>query len=441
MISSFYFVLVFCIAIDSSATPAFPIKIDVDRHMFIDQNGQPFFINGDTAWSLIATLSKPEVETYLKDRQQKGFNAIIVNLIEALYGGPDNVYGVKPFNRQQDFSRPNEQYFDYAEWIIQRAEAYGIVVFLAPAYLGYICGESGWCQALIENGPEKCLAYGRYLGQKFAACKNIIWLNGGDAEAGRAIRSVRAIVEGITETNPDSLHTAHCYRNKSATECFNEPWLDINAVYSDCSLTAAQIAKAYKNKDTLPFFYIEGRYENENTDIFCLRRQAYWAILGGAAGHFFGNYPIWHFAAGWNKALNSKGAMSMVHFNNLFKAIDWYNLIPDNQNEMIVDGSGPINSIDYVSGAVSKDGNLGVIYFPSFKKITVDLSVFSQARIAAYWINPSNGNKLFIRFYPNRGLEKFTPPYMNDWVLLLSGTSAAQKNVKQPQPMAHIQHQ
>ena len=53
-----------------------------DHRHVVDQSGAPFLIHGDTPWSLISGLTKDEAEQYLENRRQKGFNSIIVNLIE-----------------------------------------------------------------------------------------------------------------------------------------------------------------------------------------------------------------------------------------------------------------------------------------------------------------------------------------------------------------------
>src|SRR4051812_43614661 len=60
----------------------YPVKISADRRRLIDADGRPFLIQGDTAWSLIANLQFDEAVRYLDDRHAKGFNTIIVNLIE-----------------------------------------------------------------------------------------------------------------------------------------------------------------------------------------------------------------------------------------------------------------------------------------------------------------------------------------------------------------------
>jgi hypothetical protein len=77
---------------------------------------------------LIVGLDTRDVETYLKNRQAKGFNTIIVNLLEHQYckHPPDNFYGQGPFTTPGDFTTPNEEYFAHADWVIRKAGEYGI---------------------------------------------------------------------------------------------------------------------------------------------------------------------------------------------------------------------------------------------------------------------------------------------------------------------------
>ena len=77
----------------------------------MDQTGAPFLVQGDAAWSLISGLTNEEAEKYLEDRRSKGFNSVIVNLIEHQFRGPVDRYGQNPFTVPGDFSTPNEKYF------------------------------------------------------------------------------------------------------------------------------------------------------------------------------------------------------------------------------------------------------------------------------------------------------------------------------------------
>jgi len=63
-------------------------------------------------------LSNEDAEIYLKNRHAKGFNAILVNLIEHKFAknAPRNIFGDAPFSGATDFSAPNEKYFKHADW-------------------------------------------------------------------------------------------------------------------------------------------------------------------------------------------------------------------------------------------------------------------------------------------------------------------------------------
>lgn len=145
----------------------FPVQVSANGRYLENVGGKPFLLHGDTAWSLMVQLTKEDAEEYLENRRQKGFNAILVNLIEQFYADnpPTNKYGDGPFTTQGDFSTPNEKYFDHAEWVIQKAEENGILVVLNPCYTGYSpnfkTARDGWVEAIVANGPQKCRDKGR----------------------------------------------------------------------------------------------------------------------------------------------------------------------------------------------------------------------------------------------------------------------------------------
>src|SRR5690606_29121155 len=69
----------------SASDSPFPVRVSPNGRHLVDAGGKPFLLHGDTAWSLIVQLTKEETEEYLENRRQKGFNAILVNLIEYFY--------------------------------------------------------------------------------------------------------------------------------------------------------------------------------------------------------------------------------------------------------------------------------------------------------------------------------------------------------------------
>ncbi len=86
-------------------------------------------IHGDMPWSLIVALTEEEAERYLENRRQKGFNSIVVNLIEHKFRGPVNRSGEGPLTTAGDFSTPNERYFQHVDWVLRKAGEKGIQVF------------------------------------------------------------------------------------------------------------------------------------------------------------------------------------------------------------------------------------------------------------------------------------------------------------------------
>ena len=117
-----------------AANAAYPIKIGPTHRYFVDQNNHPFLMQGDSAWSLIVGATKDEAEQYLENRRRKGFNTIIVNLIEHKFNGPKSRDGEGPFLVTGDFSTPNEKYFEHADWVIRKAGEKGILVLLPPFF-------------------------------------------------------------------------------------------------------------------------------------------------------------------------------------------------------------------------------------------------------------------------------------------------------------------
>ena len=166
----------------SAETVELPLEVGEDRRHLTDQNGKPVLIVGDTAWSLIADLTEADATFYLDDRQRRGFNALIVNLIELKFSTdpPRTRTGVEPFRNPGDFSTPNPAYFDYAHRLIAAANRRGIIVWLCPAYLGWGGSDEGFFRQIQAGGKANLQAYGRFVGRRFKDLPNIVWMVGGD---------------------------------------------------------------------------------------------------------------------------------------------------------------------------------------------------------------------------------------------------------------------
>ena len=429
------------LGLSSPASAAvFPLRTADNGRFLIDQKGEPFLVVGDTAWSLIAQLSDEDIDRYLDDRQRRGFNSIIVNLIEHRFSSnaPMTRAGLAPFTRTGDFSTPNPDYFDFAHNVISKANDRGIVVWLFPAYLGYGGGDDGFFQEMKASGRESLRSYGRFVGKRFKDLPNIVWVMGGDFTPKQEDQWVVAeVAEGICDEDSTHLMTGHGSPEHSAVVAFGEPqWLTVNSVYSYEKTLFGPVQKEYQRHPFRPFILMESTYEGEhNSTPDQIRRQAYWAMLGGACGQFFGNNPMWHFdgpglypvKTTWLEALDGTGSQDMTRLRDFFAGLPWHRLEPENNHEVVTDGYG-----DGVATALTvrtADKRLSVTYIPSTgtesRTLTVDLKQFPLP-IGARWYNPADGTWKHIQVtpHPNRGSQPFVTPgdngtKTNDWLLVV----------------------
>jgi len=412
----------------------FPLRVQAGQRHLSDAAGEPFLLHGDTAWSLIADLTREEVDVYLADRRARGFNTLLVSLLEHKFArkAPANIYGQAPFLPAGDFRMPNEAYFAHADWVLSRARDNGFLVILTPAYTGWDGGSDGWWGEMTASGEEALRAYGRFVGARYRGLDNIIWVHGGDyTPPNKAL--VRAVALGIKETAPEQLHTSHL-----APEAFvanfweGETWFDVTTIYT-YGPVCPKALEAYAHPLKRPAFLIESAYENEHgAGAWRVRTQAYHALLCGASGQVFGNNPIWHFrhagifpASGdWWDSLGSPGAQSMTHLTNLFGGLPWRQLEPDIGGQLLTGGKGQEKHLAVASR--TSDGTLGLVYIPSWRTITLDFSRFASPQVEAQWFDPSNGQVSVVEGSPFGGNDKLQlkPSAKNaggdgDWLLIL----------------------
>ncbi len=417
---------------------AFPLAKASDGPHLVDANGRAFLLHGDTAWSLIADVSAEDARLYLEDRRRRGFNTILVNLIENRFSrkAPRNFYDAPPFSMPGDFATPSEAYFAHADRILEDAARLGLLVVLTPAYLGYKGGREGWYRAMRESGPETLRAYGDFLGRRYARFDNIVWLHGGDFNPpDRTLSAV--IAEAIRKQAPRALHSAHCAPGTVASRYWgDQPWLDIDTLYTydPVHLQAREVMQAQER--VRPVILLESAYENEHgANAHRIRTQAYQALLSGACGHIYGNNPIWHFDGpgvfdaplGWRAALDSAGARSMTRLAALLRDIPWWRLEPDFDNRFLVSGAG--GDQDRAVAAYVDKGDWAIVYAPGSRNLDVDTSLLSEGRIEARWYDPVAGSSQPnpIPHWPSYRIQQLRTPGQNagqapDWVLVLRST-------------------
>jgi hypothetical protein len=415
--------------------------VSANGRYLVDQNDKPFLITGDSPQALTVNLSEAEADAFLADRAAAGFNLVWVNLLCATYTGgrPDgSTYdGIVPFTTPDDLSTPNEAFFTRVDRMIELAATHGIVVLLDPAETG------SYLSVLNANGVTKARNYGRYLGTRYRSFDNIIWMSGNDFQTWMNAGDdavVQAVARGIHDTDDRHIHTVELDYQVSGSldDPTWAPLIELNASYTYFPIYA-QVLTDYDRPNAIPTFLVEANYEFEHNAADegtpeILRRQAYWALLSGAAGQLYGNHYTWPFSDGWQDHLDTPGSAEMTLVKFLFEPRQWWNLIPDQSHTVLTAGygtysdSGALGANDYATAARTPDGSLVMAYLPTLRTATVDLTALGGA-VTASWYDPIDGSFQSIAGSPfaNTGTHNFTPPGSHgdgsaDWVLVLEAS-------------------
>jgi Protein of unknown function (DUF4038)/Putative collagen-binding domain of a collagenase len=421
------------VAGEASPAATFPLRVAPGGRYLVDRGGRPFLLCGDAAWSLLAGLTNEQAAIYLDDRRRRGFNAILVSLIEHDFAAhaPRNAYGEPPFLAPGDFRGPNEEYFAHADAVLRMAEARGMAVLLTPDYLGQD-GKGGWYFETLRAGRDAIRAYGAYVGRRYRAFENVTWVLGGDyTPPPQGMALVDALAEGLRSADGGAhLFTAHFSAETSAQDAATTP-IDLNTTYTYKSVYARSLAD-HQRPGALPHILIESAYELEHDSTpRSLRTQAYDALLTGAAGQVFGNGAIWGFFRAWPANLDTDGARSMTDLRALFEPLAWQTLAPDAAGGVLAAGTSAPGDRDRdrVLLARSPDGRLAVAYDPAGVPLTLELERLATP-LRARWYDPTAGTYVPADGSPFREPRPvtFRPPGTNragdpDWALVLEATA------------------
>jgi len=406
---------------------------------FVDQNGDPFLVRGDSPWSMLADLRPEEFDGYWGDRAARGFNAAIVSLIGD--GGNGGTWdgatadGILPFlgGDPGRVSTPNPDYLARAHDLVESAGEFGITVFLYPVD-GWVVGH-----AFRPESTDECAGWGRVVAQTFADLPNIVWGFGGDyvsqdppTDTDRCFDAVRVGLRAEGDTRPVSIQ----FMSPLTWSTQNEYWssrVDWNFVYSYAP-TFQGVREAWATEPPRPVLLGESNYEGLNlqpdsppTTNESLRRQVAWALTSGAAGDFYGSQD-WEFRPGWQDRIDRPGQAQVNTIRDVFERLPWWTLRPADDQEILLGGppagDDPNRDVledDHPTVAVTDDGALAVAYLPAAMTVSVE-GDFTDAR----WVDPSTGDEHLVD--PSwRDTRTLTTPGGNaddgeDWLLILSHT-------------------
>lgn len=414
------------------------LGVSANGRYLVNGANEPFLLVGDSPQGMMVSLTVANMDVYLSNRSGYGVNAIQVMLVgDSTYtGGNDTTFatvdGVKPFSTNGDLSTVNNAYFARVETMLDMAASYGMVVMLNIDV--YSANE----RALYKNnGVTKCGDYGEYLGNRFKNYPNIIWCYGCDYQPTTDTDlddCLYAIRDGIASQDTNHIHTMWSYIGWSSR--LVPAWdsrVNIDFLYT-YSAPYGEVYTDYLLNPAKPIFLGESNYEDASGSTpLRMRRQAYMSMLFGAYGHFYctGAY-IWRFDTGWASYLDSYPGLQDVitHLKALLTGKAWYSLVPDYAHAVLTAGYGTyqvganVDSNDYaVCGYVAS--SLALIYMPTNRTMTVDMSKFSGT-VTCRWFDPTSGQYETDAASPhaNTGTHDFSHAGTNDasdpdWILVL----------------------
>jgi hypothetical protein len=232
--------------------------------------------------------------------------------------------------------------------------------------------------------------------------------------------------------------TYHASPPHSSTDLLQyAPWLGFSFIYTywpekpnDWVASKPQVhvyeaaLREYQKSDVMPFVLGESQYEgtgvidNDMGTPQMVRRQAYWTMLCGGAGHAYGS-DIWGFPSNWREIMRYPGAYQMGHCIRFFEGIPWWTLRPDIRHEAVVAGYGEWARNNYVTAAVSEDRKLLVAYLPELQSVSVDFGWLNGDAFTVSFLDPRTGRTLKTETQKEKKVRRIPSPPGEDLVLMI----------------------
>lgn len=435
--------------------PGLPaLKISENGRYFMTESGEPFFWLGDTPWLIIKNVNREDVDRFLQNREDKGFNVLQIMVLHTL--DMQDPYGNKALV-DRDVAQPLVRegvdstaydYWDHLDYIVKSAEKHGMYAALVPV----------WGSNVRHVTVEQATTYGKWIASRYKDNSNIVWLNGGDINGADSTAVWHALGEAIRSVDTTHLMTFHPRGRTSSIEWFHDAdWLDFNMFQSGHRTYEQGVSGPGQSEygednwrymqdgwamtPARPIFDGEPSYENITHGLSKnpetprwgaadVRRYAYWSVFAGGAGYTYGENSIMqmlntgdttaNFAArlDWRVAQDAEGAGQMHCVKDLILAQpSYFDRVPD---QSLVAGENG-ERYDYIPA--TRGAAFALLYTYTGRTFEVNMGKIAGERVNARWFSPRDGAYTPIGELANEGTARFDPPGEtaegNDWVLEL----------------------
>ena len=419
-----------------------PLRVRAGGRVLETDQGRPVFVLGDTAWSLVARLTREEIDAYLRHRRRQRFNAVTFVLFSphtpALVASQQNAYGDPPFHDSDgnpDPGRPattagaratestEYDYWDHVDFTIARCRRLGLYAIVLPTWgSGVTGGYSGERPEEIVFDAPKAYAYGRWLGARYGSERHVIWMLGGDRSAVYGERDYRPVVRAMAEGLADGTRGRNTFDGRAdyrglllsyhprkdapnSSEWFHDDeWLSFNSIQDWPEVQLQAVESDRQRTPAKPTWLFEGRYEGyfkrdyrpEQWGEWPTRLQAWQTVLAGGFGHTYGHERVFSFGldgADWKSFLDAPGARSMTHlvtFMNSLKRGVFARLRPD--TSLVAGEVGTVERLRSTRITASRsDSGLALFYSANGRTIPVAMDRLPKGPLHGFWFNPRTG--------------------------------------------------
>lgn len=422
------------------------LAISENGHFLIKADGKPFFWLGDTAWELFHRLKREEIERYLDNRAAKGFN-VIQTVIFANTDKPmaPNRYNEVPFFGA-DPDKPNEAYFRLVDWTLDQALARNLYVGLLPTWGANVLSLWGKGEEVFDI--DNAYRYGLYLGKRYKAYPNIVWIAGGDRPAVTDSVDTRpiweAMIRGLREgTSDNCLISYHPWGEGSSTDFWtNDGPLDFNMLQSGHKRYNVPVwewvTRDFQIEPALPIIDGEPTYEDHpvNWDVSLgyfrdddVRKQLYRSVFAGASGVTYGHQAVWQFYHKdvdgivspdryWTAALDRPGALQAGYLKKLILSRPSLERIPDQSILLDI----PADPQEMPVAFREQKGRFLMVYLPKGGYQNLDVRSLGSETLQLWWYSPREGRIEQGELVENTNSIKVKAPSAGsgqDWVLVV----------------------
>ena len=454
------------------------LRISDNKRYFVTPDGKPFPWLADTVWTMPQRMRWDDVEHVMVRRKAQGFTALQICALDPERDVEMRTPAGEPALIDGDLSRPNENYFRYLDYILDRAEYHGLYVLLLPVWGQLVVGDD-WAGGVYEKTvtEDNAYDYACWIGNRYKDRPNILWCLGGDRmpiHKGVDYKNVwRRMAEGLAKglTGQDVRHnepspvweslliTYHACHEAETGLCSSfsyfddsEQWIRFIMLQSGHGLKPRNyelVGEEYRRENTMPVWDGEPAYEMMPTSWpftpetprqgpWMVRRRAYWSLLSGAFGFTYGHACVWCSVAErernfmspvtWQEALGNEGANQMRHLRAFMECLQPMTAVPCQQ--IFVEEARREGTLE-THGQAAHTRDYICVYLPGGGSSELDVSsVWSGESVGVWYWDPRSGefttqqaaevmldNGHLTVAAPGEGEEQ-------DWIVLLTAPDA-----------------